>query len=56
MPNKCQIKVYPIQRFVDEQTVKYYIDFKLNGKRFRLFNGKYIGSSSNPNSYPPRFT
>jgi len=33
---------------------KYYIDFKLNSKRFRLFNGKYIGSSSNPNSYPPR--
>ena len=33
---------------------KYYIDFKLNGKRFRLFNGKYIGSSNNPNSYPPR--
>ncbi len=32
----------------------YYIDFKLNGKRFRLFNGKYIGSSSNPNSYPLR--
>ena len=31
---------------------KYYIDFKLNGKRFRLFNGKYIGSSNNPNSYP----
>ena len=33
---------------------KYYIDFKLNGKRFRLFNGKYIGSSNNPNSYPVR--
>ena len=33
---------------------KYYIDFNLNGKRFRLFNGKYIGSSNNPNSYPPR--
>ena len=31
---------------------KYYIDFKLCGKRFRLFNGKYIGSSNNPNSYP----
>jgi integrase len=33
---------------------KYYIDFKLNNKRFRLFNGKYIGSSNNPNLYPPR--
>ena len=33
---------------------KYYIDFKLCGKRFRLFNGKYIGSSNNPNLYPPR--
>jgi len=33
---------------------KYYVDFKLNGKRFRLFNGKYIGSSNNPNSYPLR--
>jgi integrase len=33
---------------------KYYINFKLCGKRFRLFNGKYINSSNNPNSYPPR--
>ena len=54
MPNKWQIKAYPTQKFVDRTDGKYYIDFKLNGKRFRLFNGKYIGSSNNPNSYPPR--
>ena len=31
---------------------KYYIDFKLDNKRYRLFSGNIIGSSLNPNSYP----
>ena len=50
MPNKSLS--YP--KVCRKTDGKYYIDFKLNGKRFRLFNGKYIGSSSNPNSYLPR--
>ena len=33
---------------------KYYVDFKLNNKRYRLFSGRLIGSSLNPNSYPPK--
>ena len=33
---------------------KYYIDFKLNNKRYRLFSGRLIGSSWNPNSYPAK--
>ena len=30
---------------------KYYVDFKLNSKRYRLFSGRIIGSSLYPNSY-----
>lgn len=30
----------------------FYIDFKLNDKRYRLFNGTKIGSVLNPNSFP----
>lgn len=30
----------------------FYIDFKLNDKRYRLFNGNKIGSNLNPNTYP----
>ena len=30
----------------------FYIDFKLNEKRYRLFNGSKIGSGLNPNSFP----
>ena len=33
---------------------KYYVDFKLNNKRYRLFSGRLIGSSLNPNSYPAK--
>ena len=33
---------------------KYYVDFKLNNKRYRLFSGRIIGSSLNPNSYPAK--
>jgi len=33
---------------------KYYIDFKLNNKRYRLFSGRSMGSSLNPNSYPAK--
>ena len=31
---------------------RYYVNFNLNSKRFRLFNGKRIHSSLAPNSYP----
>ena len=31
---------------------KYFIDFKLDNKRYRLFSGNIIGSSLNPNTYP----
>ena len=33
---------------------KYYADFKLNNKRYRLFGGRLIGSSLYPNSYPEK--
>ena len=33
---------------------KYYVDFKLNNKRYRLFSGRLIGSSICPNSYPAK--
>ena len=33
---------------------KYYVDFKLNNKRYRLFSGRLIGSSLYPNSYPAK--
>jgi hypothetical protein len=33
---------------------KYFVDFKLNNKRYRLFSGRLIGSSLNPNSYPAK--
>ena len=33
---------------------KYYVDFKLNNKRYRLFSGRLIGSSLSPNSYPAK--
>ena len=33
---------------------KYFIDFKLNNKRYRLFSGRLIESSINPNSYPAK--
>lgn len=32
----------------------YFIDFNLNYKRYRLFNGKRINSSLAPNSYPTK--
>jgi len=33
---------------------KYYVDFKLNNKRYRLFSCRLIGSSLYPNSYPAK--
>lgn len=33
---------------------KYYVDFKLNNKRYRLFSGHIIGSSLYPNTYPAK--
>ena len=32
----------------------YYVDFKLNNKRHRMFSGNKIGSSLRPNSYPAK--
>ena len=32
----------------------YYVDFKLNNKRYRLFSGSKFGSSLSPNSYPTK--
>ena len=33
---------------------KYYIDFKLSNKRYRLFSSRLIGFSLYPNSYPAK--
>ena len=33
---------------------RYYIDFKLNNKRYRFFSGRIIGASLYPNSYPAK--
>ena len=33
---------------------RYYVDFNLNSKRYRLFNSKRINSSLAPNSYPTK--
>ena len=33
---------------------RYYIDFYLNKKRYRLFNAKKIGVDFKPNSYPEK--
>ena len=33
---------------------KYFVDFKLNNKRYRLFSGRIIGSSLYPNTYPAK--
>jgi len=33
---------------------KYFIEFNLNRKRFRLFSGRKIGLSLNPNSHPSK--
>ena len=33
---------------------KYYVDFKLDNKRYRLFSGRIIGSSLYPNTYPAK--
>ena len=33
---------------------RYYIDFKLHNKRYRLFSGRIIGASLYPNSYPAK--
>ena len=41
--------VYP-QVHTDSNN-KVFVSFYLNKKRFRLYNGKRIGSSTNPNSF-----
>ena len=50
MPNNCLS--YP--KVCKRKDGKYYVDFKLNNKRYRLFSGRLIGSSLNPNSYPAK--
>ena len=35
-----------------DQKQQVYISFYLNDKRYRLFNGKRVGSDTNPNTYP----
>ena len=35
-----------------DQKQQVYISFYLNQKRYRLFNGKRVGSDTNPNTYP----
>ena len=35
-----------------DQKQQVFVSFYLNNKRYRLFNGKRIGSDTNPNSYP----
>ena len=34
---------------------KYWIDFKLNNKRVRMFNGRRINSSTSPNTFPVKY-
>jgi len=31
---------------------KVFVSFYINQKRYRLYNGKRIGSATSPNSYP----
>ena len=33
---------------------RYFIDFNLNGRRYRLFSGRMIHSSLRPNTYPKK--
>ena len=35
-----------------DQKQKVFISFIINQKRYRLYNGKRIGSETNPNSFP----
>ena len=48
MPNRSLS--YP--RIRKHKDGRNFIDFNLNSRRYRLFNGKRIGSSLSPNSYP----
>ena len=50
MPNNCL--TFP--KVCKRSDGKYYIDFKLNSKRYRLFSGRLIASSLYPNSYPEK--
>ena len=43
---------YP--RVRKDSSNKYFVDFKLDNTRYRLFNGARIGSSLSPNSFPIR--
>ena len=43
---------YP--RVRKDSSDKYFVDFKLDNTRYRLFNGARIGSSLSPNSFPIR--
>ena len=48
MPNRSLS--YP--RIRKHKDGRHFIDFNLNSRRYRLFNGKRIGSSLSPNTYP----
>tara|TARA_X000000950_G_scaffold227131_1_gene274169 strand:- start:159 stop:1205 length:1047 start_codon:yes stop_codon:yes gene_type:complete len=50
VPNKSL--TYPKVR--KRKDGKYFIDFKLNNQRYRLFSGRLVGLSINPNSYPAK--
>ena len=50
MPNKNLS--YP--KVCKRKDGKYYIDFKLDNKRYRLFSARIIGASLYPNSYPAK--
>ena len=50
MPN-CSLSYPNIRK---HSNGKYFIDFFLNNKRYRMFNGKRIGSSLAPNSHPSK--
>ena len=54
MPCKCQKVAYPTPKSVNTKTDDTMLNFNLNSKRYRLFNGKRINSSIAPNSYPQK--
>ena len=51
MPNNSLS--YP--RVCKDTSGNYYLDFKLNNKRYRLFSGRRISNSININSYPANY-
>ena len=52
MPKKVPRNLLSYPRVLRRKDGKYYIDFTLKSKRYRLFNGKRINLNLNPNNYP----